>query len=239
MERLRGTAAPSGQGPPTGGRGVLPRRRSVPMERLWGDGSPQRSGPTSWGNEESCPGGGRCLNSGTLATHCLTLQRTASLPGAWVELLSCTATLPGGGGQWNSCNALPHCLGAVGSGAVLCCAVVCETVRCGAVRCGAVLCVVLQCAVLCCAVRKCSCSLSNFPVQWPSELTLTHMQVISMIRHGTQLVLQHLVKQFPTVPPECFFSSLRWRAADQSPTTDTKVKTSPLYPSLLPIAEAK
>ena len=37
--------------------------------------------------------------------------------GQWaVELLQCTTTLPGGGGQCNSCNALPHYLGAVGSG---------------------------------------------------------------------------------------------------------------------------
>ena len=35
--------------------------------------------------------------------------------GQWaVELPQCAATLPGGSGQWNSCNALPHCLGAVG-----------------------------------------------------------------------------------------------------------------------------
>ena len=35
--------------------------------------------------------------------------------GQWaVALLQCTATLPGGSGQWNSCNALPHCPGAVG-----------------------------------------------------------------------------------------------------------------------------
>ena len=33
-----------------------------------------------------------------------------------VEILSCTATLPRGSGQWNSYNALPCCLGAVGSG---------------------------------------------------------------------------------------------------------------------------
>ena len=46
------------------------------------------------------------------------LQCTASVPwGQWeVELLQCTASLPGGSGQCNSCNALPHCLGAVGSG---------------------------------------------------------------------------------------------------------------------------
>ena len=36
--------------------------------------------------------------------------------GRWaVENLSCTATLPGGGGHWNSCNAPPHCVGAVGN----------------------------------------------------------------------------------------------------------------------------
>ena len=33
-------------------------------------------------------------------------------------LLQCTATLPRGSRQWNSCNALPHCLGAVGSEAL-------------------------------------------------------------------------------------------------------------------------
>ena len=32
-----------------------------------------------------------------------------------VELLQCTAPLPGGSGQCNSCNARPHRLGAVGS----------------------------------------------------------------------------------------------------------------------------
>ena len=38
--------------------------------------------------------------------------------GQWaVQLLQCSATLPGGSGQWNSCNALPHCPWAVGSGA--------------------------------------------------------------------------------------------------------------------------
>ena len=42
--------------------------------------------------------------------HCLTAW------GQWaVELLQCTASLPGGSGQRNSCNALPHCLGALGS----------------------------------------------------------------------------------------------------------------------------
>ena len=60
------------------------------------------------------------------AMHCRTasgqwavqfLQCTASLPGGSeaVQLLQCTATSPGGGGQWDSCNTLPPCLGAVGS----------------------------------------------------------------------------------------------------------------------------
>ena len=46
------------------------------------------------------------------------LQCTAPVPwGQWeVEVLQCTDSLPGGSGQCNSCNALPHCLGAVGSG---------------------------------------------------------------------------------------------------------------------------
>ena len=43
--------------------------------------------------------------------HCLTTW------GQWVvQLLQCTTSLPGGSGQWNSCNTLPHRLGAVGSG---------------------------------------------------------------------------------------------------------------------------
>ena len=42
--------------------------------------------------------------------HCLTAR------GQWaMHLLQCTATLPVGSGQWNSCNALPHALAAVGS----------------------------------------------------------------------------------------------------------------------------
>ena len=76
------------------------------------------------------------VDSGTPVMHCLAAW------GQWaVQLLQCTATPLGGGGQWNSCNAhahqlggrgilarrqslpkerkscnaLPHCLGAVGS----------------------------------------------------------------------------------------------------------------------------
>ena len=67
-------------------------------------------GPTSWGDGESGPGGGRCLKSSTLAMHCNIAW------GHWaVQLVQCTASLPGGIGQWTSCNALPHCLEAVGS----------------------------------------------------------------------------------------------------------------------------
>ena len=51
------------------------------------------------------------VGSGTPAMHCLTAV------GQWaVELLQCTASLPPGSGQCNSCSTLPHCLGAVGSG---------------------------------------------------------------------------------------------------------------------------
>ena len=62
----------------------------------------------------SCNAPPHCLwavGSGTLAMH----RHTAC--GQWaVELLLCTATVPGGNGQWNSYNALPHCLWVVGSG---------------------------------------------------------------------------------------------------------------------------
>ena len=60
-----------------------------------GSGPSAISASTSWGDGESRPRGGRCLTK---------------------ELLQRTASLPGGGGQCNSCNALPRCLGAVGSG---------------------------------------------------------------------------------------------------------------------------
>ena len=43
--------------------------------------------------------------------HCLTPL------GQWVvQLLQYIASLPGGSGRCNSCNAVPHCLGALGSG---------------------------------------------------------------------------------------------------------------------------
>ena len=51
-------------------------------------------GPTSWGDGESCPGGGRYLKSRTPAMYCHTAW------GQWaVGLLLCTAILLKGGGQ--------------------------------------------------------------------------------------------------------------------------------------------
>ena len=55
---------------------------------------------TAWG----------AAGSGTPAMHCQTAPRQ------WgVQLLQCTASMPWGSGQCNSCNALPHWLRAVGS----------------------------------------------------------------------------------------------------------------------------
>ena len=49
--------------------------------------------------------------SATPPINCLTAY------GQWaVELLQCTAALLGRGRQWNSCTALPRCVGAVGTG---------------------------------------------------------------------------------------------------------------------------
>ena len=86
---------------------------------------PGRSG--QWTSCNTLPHCRGAVGSGPPSMHCPTawgqwavelLQCTAPLPrGQWaVELLLYTASLPGGSGQWNSCNALPHCPGAVGSG---------------------------------------------------------------------------------------------------------------------------
>ena len=102
-------------------------------------------GPHGWGDGESSPRGGRCLKSGTPAMHCRTawgqwavqlLQCTAIAPRGGGQWNSCNARAPQLGGrgvlprrrslpkeryscnavrQCNSCNALPHSLGAVGS----------------------------------------------------------------------------------------------------------------------------
>ena len=44
-----------------GGRGFLPRRRSVRMKGLRGIAVPNSPGSQAWGDGESCRGGGRCL----------------------------------------------------------------------------------------------------------------------------------------------------------------------------------
>ena len=103
------------------------------------------AGSGQWSSCFAPPHHLEAVGCGTPATHCLTalgpwavqlLQNTASLPGGsgqcnssictakltaqgqWaVELLQCTVSLLRGSGQRNSCNALPHCLWAVGSGA--------------------------------------------------------------------------------------------------------------------------
>ena len=67
------------------------------------------------------------VGNGTRAMHCLTaccaipdIHRLTGL-GQWaVELLQYTSSLLGGSGQCNSCNALRHCLVALGSGAHRC-----------------------------------------------------------------------------------------------------------------------
>ena len=56
-----------------------------------------------------------------LGAHChMTLAQWA------VELLHYTASLPGGNGQWDSGNYVPHCFGAVGTGTL---AAHCPTTR--------------------------------------------------------------------------------------------------------------
>ena len=85
--------------------------------------------PGGSGQRNSCyalPHSLWAVGNGTSAMHCLTawgqwavelLQCCVTASGQWtVHLVPCTATLPVGPGQWYSCNALPHCLGAVGSG---------------------------------------------------------------------------------------------------------------------------
>ena len=72
-----------------------------------------------------------------------------------VLLLQCTASLPGGSGQWNSCNALPHCPGGSGQWNSWCGVVWCGVVWCGVVWCGVVWCGVVWCGVVWCGVVWC------------------------------------------------------------------------------------
>ena len=114
--------------------------------------------------------------SATPAMHCLTALGQQAVP-----LLQCTASLPGGSGQCNSCNALPHCPRAAGRatpathcltawgqwavellqrsaplpGVVWCGKVWCGVVWCGVVWCGVVWCGVVWCGVVWCGVVWC------------------------------------------------------------------------------------
>ena len=60
---------------------------------------------------------GRCHTAWCCALHCTVCALPHCTCGQWaVEAPLCTALLPVGRGQWNSCSCPPHCLGAVGSG---------------------------------------------------------------------------------------------------------------------------
>ena len=179
----------------------------------------QCTAPLPWGTRQcnSCNALPHCLaavHSATPAMHCPTawgqravqlLQCTASLP--WgqlaVQLLQCTASLPRGSWQCNSCNALPHCLGAVDSaapemhcltagvvwcGVVRCGAVRCGAVRCGAVRCGAVRSGVVWCGVVWCGVVWCGvvwCGVVWCGVVWCAEGAVTRRQWPGCLPTGT------------------------------------------------------
>ena len=66
------------------GQGALPKRRQLPMERLRGNCSSQRRGPTGRGDGESCPGGNCCLGS---ACGGLQLPTARVQLGGWGALL--------------------------------------------------------------------------------------------------------------------------------------------------------
>ena len=125
--------------PARGGRGVLPRGCSEsPARPKGGPSSSKNRAHRPGGDGESCPGGVRSLLPGQWGAIFFrepgaparggrgVLPRGCSESPArplgghilqWaVELLQCTAPLLGGSGQCNSCNALPHCPRAVGSG---------------------------------------------------------------------------------------------------------------------------
>ena len=84
MEGLRGRALPNGPGSPARGTGVLPRWRSVPMEGLRGTAIPNGPGPPS-GGMGSLAVGGWCLWS-----EC----RGRQFPTAWAHCLGGRGVLP-------------------------------------------------------------------------------------------------------------------------------------------------
>ena len=104
-----------GESCPGGVRSLLPGQ--------WGAIFFREPGAPAWGGTGSpaqgvfgvsCKASGgpsSSVGSGAPAMHCPTAW------GQWtVQLLQCAASLSQSSGQWNSCNALPHCPGAVGSG---------------------------------------------------------------------------------------------------------------------------
>ena len=113
-----GTAAM--RGPISWGRGVLPRRLSLPKERnsrnalphclgAVGSGTPAVQCHTAWGRWAVELR--QCASPPARGTGSPAQEAVAALR---PELLKCTATLPGGSGQCNPCNAPLHCLGAMG-----------------------------------------------------------------------------------------------------------------------------
>ena len=111
VERLQRTASlPGGSGQHYSCNAPPHRLNTV------GGGNPAMHCLTAWGQwavqlVHTQPRSLGVVSSATPAMHCHT---------AWwwwaVQLLQYSASLPGGSGQCNSCNTLPHSLGAVGSG---------------------------------------------------------------------------------------------------------------------------
>ena len=111
VEPLQCTAALSGGGGQCNFCNALPH-----CPGAVGSGTPAMHGLTALravGSATHCNALPHCLGAVGSATPAM------HYPTAWgqwaVQILQCTASLPGGSGQCNSCNALPHCLGAVDS----------------------------------------------------------------------------------------------------------------------------
>ena len=156
---------------------VLWHSRTSALSHLADTALPTRARSHTGSHLPTAPCVPRCTTSAfCVVPHCLVLCTTLHCV--------CPAALllwAGGSGQWNSCNALPHCLGAVGSGPP---AMHCPTawgqwavqflqctaslpggsgqcnscngvVWCGVVWCGVVWCGVVWCGVVWCGVVWC------------------------------------------------------------------------------------
>ena len=111
----------------------VPRCRwSQFLGRQWETISLKRNGITGMGDGVSRPAGGRSFQgtyggwrpskgAGSRAggTNCPTVPVVATFGAPFVGLLKFAATLRGSSGHRDSCSALPHCLGAAGSGSPL------------------------------------------------------------------------------------------------------------------------